>query len=211
MGELPSSILGITISIYWLCVGAMVVRVSRRTGRARRVLIPPQRRERLMWVVWVPLVAAWVVSPFVAPMQSPVQRPWIGLPEFARSTQTLMIIRLAASGVAVICLLITTRCWRHMGPDWRMGVDPESHTKLIVDGPFARVRHPIYALSVALMLCSIVVVPTPMMLGVGILHISLMVTKARNEEAFLLKMHQHSYAEYCARTGRFLPRIRVSR
>ncbi len=91
-----------------------------------------------------------------------------------------------------------------------MGVDAASRNRLITNGPFAKVRHPIYALSIALMLCSVVVISTPVMLAIAALHIALMYLKARNEEEFLLKMHGQSYSEYCRRTGRFLPRIRPS-
>jgi protein-S-isoprenylcysteine O-methyltransferase Ste14 len=162
-----------------------------------------------MWVVWVPLIVAWVALPFVAPAQDPAGHPWIGLPAFARSHQVLVTLRMAAAGLAVVCLFLSIQCWRHMGRDWRMGVDPSNHRRLIMDGPFTRVRHTIYALSVALMLCSVVVIPAPVMLGIAAVHISLMFLKVRNEEEFLRETHGQSYIEYCARTGRLVPRIRA--
>ncbi len=204
-------VLGITVSAYWFCVGAMVVRVSRRGRRARRILIPAQGRERVMWVVWVPLTAAWVAMPFVATAQDPTRHPWFGVPVFALVDPVFYAVRVTVSGMAVVCLLASVRCWQHMGRDWRMGVDPTDRSRLITNGPFARVRHPIYSLSVALMLCSVVVIPTPVMAAVAAFHIVLMYLKARNEEAFLLRMHDQTYSEYCRRTGRFLPRIRPSR
>lgn len=185
----------------------MVVRVSRRKRRMHRVLIPTQRRERLMWMVWVPLVAAWIAMPFVASAQDPTDHAWIGVPVFANSWRVFAIMRIAAAGVAVVCLLLSIRCWRHMGRDWRMGIDPEFEGRLIMNGPFAKVRHPIYALSVALMLCSVVVIPTRIMLVIAAVHITLMYLKARNEEVFLLEKHGQAYSEYCRRTGRFLPRF----
>lgn len=209
MGEVPAFVLGVTIAAYWCCVGAMVVRVSRRGRRAHRILIPTQQRERLMWVLWVPLIAAWIAMPFVATSQNPVRHPLIGVPAFARSEPVLEIIRWAAAVAAVVCLLLSIQCWRHMGSDWRMGVDPVNYHRLITDGPFARVRHPIYALSVALMSCSVVIIPTPIMLSIASLHILLMYLKARNEEEFLLKTQGPAYREYCRRTGRFWPRIRA--
>ena len=79
---------------------------------------------------------------------------------------------------------------------------------LITDGMFARIRHPIYAFSILLMLCTMIVVPTPPMLALGAIHIALMVAKARNEERHLLARHGDAYARYVAQTGRFLPRLR---
>ena len=207
MHELPALVLGITISTYWFCVGAMVVRVSRRKRRVHRVLIPTQRRERLMWMVWVPLIAAWIAMPFVASAQDPADHPWIGVPVFVSSGWVFATLRIAAASVAVVCLLMSIQCWRHMGRDWRMGVDPEDESRLITNGPFGKVRHPIYTLSIALMLCTVVVIPSPAMLAIAAVHITLMYLKARNEEEFLLEKHGQSYSEYCERTGRFLPRI----
>jgi protein-S-isoprenylcysteine O-methyltransferase Ste14 len=185
----------------------MVVRVSRRKRRVHRVLIPAQLRERLMWMVWVPLVAAWIAMPYVASAQNPTDHPSIGVPEFASSGWAFATLRTTVAGVAFVCLLLSIQCWRHMGRDWRMGVDPEGKNRLITDGPFAKVRHPIYALSIALMLCSVVVIPTPVMLVIAAVHITLMYLKARNEESFLTNLYGQSYSEYCERTGRFLPRI----
>jgi len=205
--DLPALILGITIATYWFCVGAMVVRVSRRR-RARHVLIPTQRRERLMWVVWIPLVAAWIAMPFVARVQDPVSHPLIGLPDFARLIPAIRAVRIAALVAAIACLILSIQCWRHMGRHWRMGVEPATDSKLITDGPFRRVRHPIYTLSMILMVCSVLNVPTPIMLLLATVHLTLMHLKARNEEAFLLEVHGERYRSYLGKTGRFLPRFR---
>ena len=188
----------------------MVVRVSRRGHGMRRIVVPAQRRERIMGIVWVPLVTAWIAMPFVAPAQDPVRHPWIGIHGIALSHPVFTALRATAAGIAFLCLLMSVRCWLHMGKDWRMGIDPHSRARLITSGPFAKVRHPIYALSIALMFCSVVVIPTPAMSVVAVLHITLMYLKARNEEESLLKTHGQSYSEYCRRTGRFMPRLRPS-
>jgi protein-S-isoprenylcysteine O-methyltransferase Ste14 len=73
---------------------------------------------------------------------------------------------------------------------------------------FRRIRHPIYAFSILLMLCTMVIVPTVPMLAFGVVHIGLMVLKARNEERHLLATHGEAYARYLASTGRFVPRFR---
>ncbi len=95
-----------------------------------------------------------------------------------------------------------------MGRDWRMAVDSDPAQRLITDGMFARVRHPIYSFSILLMVCTMVIVPTPLILVLGSVHIGLMIVKAHNEERHLLGIHGESYARYLAQTGRFLPRLR---
>ena len=51
------------------------------------------------------------------------------------------------------------------------------------------------------------VVATLPMVAVAAIHICLMLIKARNEEIYLHGVHGDVYARYCARTGRFLPRL----
>lgn len=202
MADLPLGILTATVWAYWFCVGFMIVRI-RRKSRKLVGLVPEQPLERTMWLVWVPLVALWVSLPWLA------QRHATGLfalPELARGDTAYGSVRLAASLVGVGCLLLTIRCWIRMGSDWRMEVSRDN-TNLITDGLFRHIRHPIYAFSILLMVCSAVILPSLPMLGVAAVHVLLMNIKARNEERHLLQSHGDAYARYLARTGRFFPRL----
>jgi len=203
MKDLPCIVLAATVWVYWSCVAAMSIRVRRRTRKLSGI-VPSQRGEQLMWVLWVPLVLAWMVLPYVAMLSS---SPIWGLPAFARGTPWLAW-RWAAAGLAIGCLGLSIECWLRMGKNWRMAVAPDQQTELVTGGLYGRVRHPIYALSMLLMLCTLVVVPTPPVLGMAALHIGLMIAKARNEERFLAGRHGERYRRYLQRTGRFLPRLR---
>ncbi|HSV18792.1 MAG TPA: isoprenylcysteine carboxylmethyltransferase family protein [Casimicrobiaceae bacterium] len=201
MHDFPLLLLALTVSAYWIGVGVMVVRVRRHLRRDAG-LVPEQPRERAMWVVWVPLVAAWVALPWLAQGHAD---GWLGLPSYARAP-AFVVVRSIAAFVGLCCWLATLRCYGRMGDDWRMDVSSRA-TALITDGPFSRIRHPIYAFSILLMLASAVVLPTVPMLVVALVHIALMNLKARNEEAHLASMHGADYARYVARTGRFVPRF----
>ena len=50
-----------------------------------------------------------------------------------------------AALVALAAYLATLVCWKKMGKSWRMGIDPNETTQLIITGPYRHVRHPIYA------------------------------------------------------------------
>lgn len=203
MKDLPCIVLAATVWVYWSCVAAMSIRVRRRTRKLSGI-VPSQRGEQLMWVLWVPLVLAWMVLPYVAMLSS---SPIWGLPAVARGTPWLAW-RWAAALLAIGCLGLSIECWLRMGKNWRMAVAPDQQTELVTGGLYGRVRHPIYALSMLLMLCTLVVVPTPPVLGMAALHIGLMIAKARNEERFLAGRHGERYRRYLQRTGRFLPRLR---
>jgi len=201
MPDFPLLLLAITVSAHWFGVGVMVVRVKRKARHAVG-LVPEQPIERLMWIAWVPLVAAWIALPWIAQHRS--DAPW-ALPAFA-AMPAYAALRWLAAAVGVACLTQTARTWARMGTAWRMDVGVDASTELITDGLFSRIRHPIYAFSILLVLCSAVVLPTPPMLAVAMVQIALYNAKARNEERHMLASHGEAYARYVRRTGRFLPR-----
>lgn len=204
MKDLPCIVVAATVWAYWAYVGAMIVRVRRRTRKLSGI-VPSQGIEQLMWVVWVPLVAAWMLLPYVA--AGSYSPPW-RLPAVAQQMPLLML-RWAAAAAGLVCLGLSIHCWRRMGRNWRMAVAPDQNTELVTTGLYGLVRHPIYALSIALMLCTLVVVPTAPVLAMALIHISLMLAKARNEERFLASRHGAVYQRYMQRTGRFMPRLRA--
>lgn len=201
MRDGPALALAVTVWIYWLCVGVLIVRVRRRTRKLAGI-VPSQPLEVAMGLVWVPVVLAWMVLPYLAATRA---AGTFALPDVAREA---LALRAFAAAAGVACLGLSIRAWRRMGRSWRMAVSPGEKTELVTSGPFAHVRHPIYSLSIALMLCTVVAVPTAPMLVVAVVHIALMALKARNEERFLAGVHGALYADYCRRTGRFLPRWR---
>jgi len=202
MKDLPGVLLTATIWSYWFGVGLMILRARRKTHRFAG-LVPEQPLEQLMWIVWLPLVALWIVLPYLALVRS---AGLVGnVPAFARSDSYALLRWVAAIG-GVVCLLLTSVCWSRMGRHWRMDVPLKGEVPLITDGPFRYVRHPIYTLSMLLMICSAVVVPTVPMLGIAIVHFVLMQLKARHEERHLLRLHGEAYRSYLARTGRFFPK-----
>lgn len=202
MQDWPLLIVALTVSAYWTGVGAMIVRV-RRHRHVDAGLVPEQPRERAMWLLFVPIVLAWIALPWVA---LHAHGAWLAVPDVARAEPAYAALRWVAAGVAVLAFLATSRCWKRMGDDWRMDASRDN-TALITDGPFQRIRHPIYAFSILLMLATAVVLPTPILLAMAVLHVVLMHAKARNEEAHLAALHGDAYARYVARTGRFVPRL----
>jgi protein-S-isoprenylcysteine O-methyltransferase Ste14 len=202
MHDLPALLLAAVMWAYWGRVGRMSWRIRRRT-RTLSGVVPEQGLERFLWLFFVPVVAAWLALPLLAAFRDSGS---LAVPEAARSTPWLAV-RLIAAIAALALLLATVRCWDRMGRHWRMAVTPGQPQVLITDGPFARVRHPIYGYQILLMLASLVVVPTAAMLALAVIHAALMLVKARNEERHLLGAHGEDYAEYVARTGRFFPRL----
>ena len=204
MKDLPGVILVATIWAYWFGVGIMIVRVRRQTHTLAG-LVPEHRLEQYLWLLWVPLVAAWIVVPYLALVNRAA--PWT-VPSFARASSGYSVVRWLAAAVGVCALLLTSVCWSRMGRNWRMAVSKAKKGELITDGPFRFVRHPIYALSRLLMACSALVLPNWPMLALLLVHFVLTQVKARTEEEHLLLSHGDAYRDYRAHTGGFLPRLR---
>ena len=193
-------ILGLIIAAYWARVLRMARKARHRTGRAANFL-PPEPVGRVLRVLWIPVVIVWIVHPIVTAVVMPPARAmaplwasvWISGPMVA---------------VTFGCFWASRICWRTMGKNWRMGIDPAERTSLVVVGPYAYVRHPIYALSQVMMLASVIAVPSPVMIAAGLLHILLLQWEARREERHMVQVHGQAYLDYCANVWRFIPASR---
>lgn len=187
-----------------MTVGVMAL--VKRVGAGRRVgLVPSEERERGMWWIWVPIIVAWIALPAIALDQDD---PPLSLPVFAQGRTWVLAVRWIAAVGAATCFLLTTICWIRMGKSWAIAVVPGVEQPLVTSGPYRLARHPIYALSVAMIACSFVVLPTWPMAVVAIAHIVLMNLKARGEERHLVQTHGDAYRDYARRVGRFFPRPR---
>jgi protein-S-isoprenylcysteine O-methyltransferase Ste14 len=193
----PALGIGLVVTAYWFRVLQLVRKMKRRTGRDAH-FVPPEKLGRALRVVWYPTVFAWIVLPYLSFLR-PAYPTWNAL-LFSHAAITI-----PAVAVALAALVATMVCWKKMGRSWRMGIDPTEKTSLVVTGPFAYVRHPIYALSSLLMVSSIVAVCTPLMIVVGVIHIGFLQWEARREERHLVRLHGRDYVNYMARTSRFVP------
>lgn len=195
--QFPLLLIGLTMAAYWYRVLRMAQKQRRRTGRAAN-LVPAERLGKALRVVWTPVIVAWIALPSMAAFDvSPgaVFRP-ILVPGIWRWLPVMLVV---AGFVA------TRACWRRMGRHWRMGIDPSEQNTLVFSGPFAYVRHPIYALSAGMMLATAVALASPAMMCVAALHIGLLLWESAREERHLLAVHGVAYAEYRRHVGRLLP------
>lgn len=196
----PSLLLGLIMLTYWGRVIQMVLR-ARRRDRHGANYIPVERLGWWLRFIWNPVVALWVAVPIATGLVRRDRLPWLFQPLYH-----LPALAWTALAVAVLAFLATWFCWKKMGRSWRMGINPDEKTQLIISGPYAWLRHPIYALSSLLMLMSMVILPSPLMLGIGVIHLSLLRWEAVREERYLLNLHGDTYRRYASATGRFFPR-----
>jgi len=214
MLDRPLLMVVIAVSTYWTGVLVMVL-LARRCGAPSAGLLPTELGERALWLIWVPVIICWIAFPLLAMTQD--DPPWV-LPGYANKPgfqllppaifhhPAYLALRWIAGIGTLACLALTIACWARMGRNWRIGVVPDDHAQLVTTGAYRYVRHPIYALSVALMVGTAIVAPIWPIILIAILHITFMNLKARNEERFLKNLHGDRYIQYMRHTGRFLPR-----
>ncbi len=200
----PVCVLALTIWAYWSTVLLLVFVKRMRCGQGAGV-IPRHRWEKRLWLGVVPVFLAWNSFPFLA---ASLHSGPFSLPGWASSVPAVYGVRCGAAGLGVVLYLATLSCWLLMGRNWSMAIVPGQQTELVTGGLFGWVRHPIYSLSILLMLCSAVVVATVPMLLVAVLHVALLNFKAKKEERHLTERHGSSYGLYCQRVSRFVPRLR---
>jgi protein-S-isoprenylcysteine O-methyltransferase Ste14 len=78
--------------------------------------------------------------------------------------------------------------------------------RLITDGIYARIRHPMYTAVLLAMLAAIAADPRLWRVLVWVALLGVLLAKARREESYL-RARFPEYAAYCARTRRLLPGI----
>ena len=202
MTRLPWIMVVSVVWCYWGSVVLMILRSRIKFG-ASPGAVPSTMRERLMWLFWVPTVIGWNVVPtlaYAAPYSLLRAPQWAFEHPHAAANWIAVI-------AAVSAYVLTVPCWLTLKSNWSLAIVPAKATELITHGLYKRIRHPIYALGILLLLATIIVAPSPAMLLFGVSHIILVLLIVESEEQFLIQKHGQLYGDYCQRSGRYFPRL----
>lgn len=164
-------------------------------SRPRHVTIEdmPLRRRLLLGLVSASLVPVYLyyftglLSPADVPL--PLAVRWIG-------------VGLLAASLALFI-------WSHvaLGRSWTVAVSVVDDQELVTTGPFARIRHPMYA---ALILMAIGLVPATANAVASVPYLATILIvyfeRVADEEGLMIRFYGDEYRSYMARTGRLLPR-----
>jgi protein-S-isoprenylcysteine O-methyltransferase Ste14 len=115
-----------------------------------------------------------------------------------------------AQGLGVVACVLAGVCivWGEvsLGRSFRVAL-PESKQPLVTHGIYRFVRNPL-ALSVGLLALGVLLLAPSWLALVSLaLNVAGYEWKIRIEEAYLRQTHGAAYVAYCARTGRYLPRL----
>jgi len=187
--------------VYWAGVWVQARRVRRRIGGSTNSR-PRGLKETLLWAGWLFVVGAWLGLPLLA-------RSGAGLPGLAIIPS---LVHPVGRALGIIMMgagyLGTLWCYAAMGNAWRMGVNRAEKTDLVTRGPYRFVRHPIYVCQAVMVAAIAILLPSVLALIILIIHLLCVLTKAADEESHLRALPGPTYEAYCARAGRWLPRLR---
>lgn len=109
-------------------------------------------------------------------------------------------------GVALCALGLGLAVWArvHLGRNWGMPMSRKENPELITSGPYARIRHPIYAGLLVAMLGSAIAASVAWLLLVILVGVYF-VASARREERLMREQFPDRYAAYRARTNMLVP------
>jgi len=121
---------------------------------------------------------------------------------------TFPALQVTGTVLVVIGVAATFVTQMEMGTNWRIGVDETERTDLVISGPFAVVRNPIFTAMAVTGLGLALMVPNVVALaGAVLLLVALQLQVRVVEEPYLRAVHGVAYARYAATTGRFLPGV----
>lgn len=110
--------------------------------------------------------------------------------------------------VQILFLALFYESHQQLGRNWSVTLEIRDSHRLVTDGLYRYVRHPMYssfwlwAIAQALLLPNLVAGLSGLV-GVGILYF----TRVANEEAMMLRSFGDEYSAYARRTGRVMPRL----
>jgi protein-S-isoprenylcysteine O-methyltransferase Ste14 len=166
------------------------------------------RRNPGLWseVTWAVGSAVSVFWPLGVVADPTYTYHWPPFPDFPAS-DAFQLLGLAVTIAGGVLFFAARRALgRHMTPAIQVRADHE----LVRNGPYRFIRHPVYTAIVASTLGLSLLFLSPILLGVAVVLVAMAIYRARLEEELLgsPQAFGSSYAEYAARTGRFLPRLR---
>jgi protein-S-isoprenylcysteine O-methyltransferase Ste14 len=151
------------------------------------------------WETWAYRIAIFAGALLIAPWTAPT----LGEKQIWRVGNTGAY---ALVGLMLAGLLLTWLARIHLGRLWSSAITRKEQHQVVDTGPYAYVRHPIYAGIITALIATAIIEATLVAL-VGALLIALgLWLKARAEERFLMdELGPDAYSSYCRRVPMLIP------
>lgn len=117
------------------------------------------------------------------------------------------LIRWLGVGIALVAIALITWIHRTLGQQYSAKLEIQKEHRLIMAGPYSKVRHPMYStfhlfsISVSFVTANLLLILFAIFIAIPFYWI------ARYEEKLLIDQFGERYIEYMKSTGRFFPRL----
>lgn len=114
------------------------------------------------------------------------------------------------AGLLLMLVAGTFVVWAYvrLGRYWDAAISALPDHRVVQDGPFAVVRHPIYAGLLGFLAGGALLVADPLVAAVALAMVPVLLVRARAEERFLEERLGDEYRDYRRRVPMLLPRLR---
>lgn len=193
----------------FLALAAAGVAVLGRSVLGPRGKVVAQRRpargSEAVWLVTTAVAQAWILGVLLLPGWFYGWPGAAGVPESTAVQVLGLVLWLLGMGLAGWAT-------RTLGRFMTVSLQVTEDHRLIQEGPYAAVRHPIYTGNATAAFGLALLYLSPPLLGLAVLLAGLAAYRGRIEDDFLRSPEAfgNRYEAYAARTGRFLPRLRRS-
>lgn len=151
------------------------------------------------WETWAYRVAIFAGALLIAPWTAPA----LGERQIWKVASTGVY---ALVGVMLASLLLTWLARIHLGRLWSSAITRKEQHRVIDTGPYAYVRHPIYAGIITALIATAIIEATLVAFVGAMLIILGLWLKARAEERFLMgELGPDAYGPYCRRVPMLIP------
>jgi len=112
-------------------------------------------------------------------------------------------------GYLLVCGGVAFRVWSQitLGRNWSISVEIQDNHRLITNGPYKLVRHPMYTSYFLFTFGSFSLAPNPYLLLTWTIFLVLVIARAKEEDKLLFSVFDSNFADYRERVGMFFPKI----
>lgn len=186
--------------LFWLiCFFWRALAHRRQTGKSPIVMDLRDTAHDYIWrmmFVCIGVAGVTVMATALFPLQVQWLKPYLFL-----HRPVLQIAGIVLSGVGLaIC---STGQWQ-MGKNWRVGIDRDSKTELVLWGLYRFSRNPIYLGMTITSVALFLMIPSAITLLTLICGRLLMQIQVRLEEEYLRNQHGAAFDEYCNKVRRWI-------
>jgi len=195
--EIASKVTLITVYLLFSIIRIEYYRKTRKAGYKTVI------EERKKYPVWLSIFICYTVFTFFAYILFPQTLVWANFP-------LPLWLRITGAFLALVALLWFIWVHRSLGNYLSVRLRIKESQELITDGPYRRIRHPMYS-AFYLLHIAVFFLTANWFIGATWLAglTAIILLRVKREEDMLLAKFGSRYTLYMEKTGRFLPRLRI--